>query len=144
MDAERVVILHATGRSAEALALGRAAAARRPDFASLAALAVLHAERNELAPAEALFTACLARYRGVSPFPVAHLECLRGRMWQRAGDAPRARRWYARAIERVPAYAPARDRTRELDASPGLAEQPSAARPAARDGGEHHVGEGRC
>ena len=71
VDAERAAILQAVGCYAEALVLRRTAAERRPDFATLGALAVLEAERGEVAEAESLFTEARRRYRGVSPFPVA-------------------------------------------------------------------------
>lgn len=135
VDVERIAILHAVGRSAEALTLGRAAADRRPDFASLAALAVLHAERGETAAAEDLFAASLARYRGVSPFPIAHLDVMRGRMWQRAGDVGRARMWFERAVQRVPGYAPAKGSIGELGAPFGGADDGHATRSGAIIGG---------
>lgn len=121
IDAERVPILHHLGRADEALDVGRAAVARHEDFTSLATLAVLYAERGEIEPAEELFAASLARFRGVSPFPVAHLDVQRGRMWQRAGDVRTARAWLDRAVRRVPGHAPARGLIGELKARHGAA-----------------------
>ena len=90
LDAERAAILQAIGCYAEALVLRRTAAERRPDFTTLGALAVLEAERGEVAEAERLFTEARRRYRGVSPFPVAELDFRRGLMWLgRARPPPR-------------------------------------------------------
>ena len=71
LDAERAAILQAVGCYAEARVLRRDAAERRPDFATLGALAVLEAEHGKVTEAERLFTEARRRYRGVSPFPVA-------------------------------------------------------------------------
>jgi hypothetical protein len=68
---ERASIVQALGHFDQAFMLGRATAERRTDFDTLAALAVLHAERGETAAAEGLFAECRARYRGVSPIPIA-------------------------------------------------------------------------
>ena len=89
LDAERAAILQAVGCYAEALVLRRTAAERRPDFATLGALAVLQAERGEVTEAERLFTEARRRYRGVSPFPVAELDFRRGLMWLGERRPPR-------------------------------------------------------
>ena len=106
VDAEQAAILQAVGCSAEALVLRRDAAGRRPDLATLGALAVLKAERGEVTEAENLFTEARLRYRGVSPFPVAELDFRRGLMWLGERDVPAARAWFAAAVRRVPTYAP--------------------------------------
>jgi hypothetical protein len=87
--------------------LRRTAAERRPHFTTLGALAVLEAERGEVAHAERLFTEARRRYRGVSPFPVASLDFRRGLMWLGQRDLHTARAWFDGALQRVPAYAPA-------------------------------------
>jgi tetratricopeptide (TPR) repeat protein len=119
LDAERAVIFQALGRYDEALVLCRNAVERRPDFASLSALAVLQAERGQRARAECLFDEGRRRYRGVSPFPVAQLDFRRGLMWLEQGDLPTARVWFEAALDRVPAYAPALGHLAELDAALG-------------------------
>jgi tetratricopeptide (TPR) repeat protein len=119
LDAERAAILQAVGCYAEARVLRRDAAERRPDFTTLGALAVLEAERGEVAQAERLFTEARRRYRGVSPFPVASLDFRRGLMWLGERDLPAARAWFDAAVGRVPAYAPALGHLAEVDAALG-------------------------
>jgi len=119
LDAERVAIRQAVGCYAEARVLRRTAAERRPDFTTLGALAVLEAERGEVAQAERLFTEARRRYRGVSPFPVASLDFRRGLMWLGQRDLHTARAWFAAAVQQVPAYAPALGHLAEVDAALG-------------------------
>jgi len=119
LDAERAAILQAVGCYTEALVQRRIAAACRPDFATLGALAVLEAERGEVAQAERLFTDARRRYRGVSPFPVASLDFRRGLMWLGQRDFHTARAWFDAAVQRVPAYAPALGHRAEVDAALG-------------------------
>lgn len=122
LDAERAAILQAVGCYAEALVLRRAAVERRPDFASLGALAVLEAARGQVAEAERLFAEARCRYRGVSPLPVASLDFRRGLMWLGERDLPAARAWFDAAVRRVPAYAPALGHLAEIDAALGAHE----------------------
>jgi tetratricopeptide (TPR) repeat protein len=68
---ERAAILQAIGCYSQAGNLYRSAAARQPGFATLGALAVLHAERGKLAAAECLFTQARCRYRGTYAFAAA-------------------------------------------------------------------------
>jgi tetratricopeptide (TPR) repeat protein len=117
LDPERAAILQAVGRHAEALALREDAVRRRPNIATLGALAVLHAERRQVTEAENLFTAARHRYRGVSPFPVAELDLRRGLMRLGERDLLAARAWFAAAVRRVPAYAPALGHLAEVDAA---------------------------
>jgi tetratricopeptide (TPR) repeat protein len=118
-EAERAAILQAVVCYAEALVLRRTAAERRPDFTTLGALAVLEAERGEVAQAERLFTEARRRYRGVSPFPVASFDFRRGLMWLGQRDLHTARAWFDAAVQRVPAYAPALGHLAEVDAALG-------------------------
>jgi tetratricopeptide (TPR) repeat protein len=122
VDPERVAIFQATGRFDEALALARTAAERRPDFHTIGALAVLHAERGEPATAEPLFAESRACYRSIAPFPLAQLDFQRGRMWLGRDEPQRARGWFAAAAQRVPAYAPAQGHLAEADAALGDAD----------------------
>jgi hypothetical protein len=119
LDAERAAILQAVGCSADARVLRRDAAERRPDFATLGALAVLEAEHGKVTEAECLFTEARRRYRGVSPFPVAGLDFRRGLMCLGVRHLPAARAWFDAAVGRVPAYAPALGHLAEVDAALG-------------------------
>ena len=119
LDAERAAILQAVGCYAEARVLLRDATERRPDFATLGALAVLEAEQGKVTEAERLFTDARRRYRGVSPFPVAELDFRRGLMWLGERDLPAARAWFDAAVGRVPAYGPALGHLAEVDAALG-------------------------
>ena len=122
LDAERAAIFQALGCYDDALALRRDAAERRPDFATLGALAGLQAERGEVAEAERLFAEARRHYRDVSPFPVAVLDFQRGLMWLGRGHLRTARVWFDAALRRVPAYAPALGHLAEVDAALGARE----------------------
>jgi tetratricopeptide (TPR) repeat protein len=115
LNAERVLVLHYLGRSDEALELARTDANRQPSFTSLATLAVLHAERDEPTAAESCFAEAVARYRRISPFPLALLDVQRGRMWLRQADHTRARSWFVAALKRVPGMEPAEGYLTEID-----------------------------
>jgi tetratricopeptide (TPR) repeat protein len=119
LHGERAAILQAVGGYAEALVLRQDAAERRPDFATLGALAVLEAERGQVAQAERLFTEARHCYRGVSPFPVASLDFRRGLMWLGERDLAAARAWFHAAVGLVPVYAPALGHLAEVDAALG-------------------------
>jgi tetratricopeptide (TPR) repeat protein len=119
LDAERAVIYQALGRYDEALALRREAARRRPDFATLGALALLLAERGEYAEAERLFAEGRRRYQDVSPFPLALLDFQLGLAWLEQGDLGAARAWIEAALSRLPAYAPALGHLAEVEAAMG-------------------------
>jgi tetratricopeptide (TPR) repeat protein len=119
LETERAVILQAVGRHAQAEELHRGTAERRPGFATLGALAVLRAERGEVAEAEHLFAEARRRYRGISPFPLASLDFRRGLMWYREGNLSAARTWFDAGRRRVPAYAPALGRLGEIDTALG-------------------------
>jgi tetratricopeptide (TPR) repeat protein len=119
VDAERGAVLQAAGRYDEALTIFRNAVERRADFASLAALASLCADRGDVATAEQLFRESRGRYHGVSPFPVAQLDFWRALMWLAQGDLLRARRWLGAAHRRLPGYAPVRGHLAEVEAALG-------------------------
>jgi tetratricopeptide (TPR) repeat protein len=124
LDTERASILQAIGCYDEALALTRTAGDRQPDFATVGALAALHAERGEVAEAEVLFSQARSRYRGVSPFPLAALDFRRGLMWLNVsrrdkGNLIAAGTWFDAAVRRVPGYAPALGHLAEVDAALG-------------------------
>jgi tetratricopeptide (TPR) repeat protein len=119
VDAERAAILQALHCYTEAYALRREAAERRPDFATVGALAVLEAECGQVPEAERLFTEARRRYRSVSPFPLAAADYRRGLMWLRDRDVFAARAWFEAAVQRVPAYAPALGSLAEVEAALG-------------------------
>ncbi len=122
VDAERAPILQAVGCYWHALVLCENAAKRQPGFATLGALAVLQAERGEVAEAERLFAEARRCYQDVSPFPIASLDYRRGLMWLGQGNLPAARSWFSAAQRRVPAYAPAVGHLAEVDAALGARE----------------------
>lgn len=124
VDAERAGVFQAIGRYEPALAIYSEAAKRRRDFASIGALATLHAERGEISAAEQLFDESLGHYHGVSPFPLAQLDFCRGLMWLAHGDLGRSLIWFKAAIRRLPAYAPAQGHLAEVEAAIG---EPEAA-----------------
>jgi tetratricopeptide (TPR) repeat protein len=119
VGAERAAIFQALGRYDEALQFFEEAAERRADFASLGALATLHAERGDVAAAERLFDESRACYRGVTPFPLALLDFRRALMWLAEGDLHRARTWLGAAHRRLPSYAPAQGHLAEVEAALG-------------------------
>jgi tetratricopeptide (TPR) repeat protein len=119
LDAERAAIFQALGHYDQAFALRRDAAERRPAFATLGALAGLHAECGAVAEAEQLFDEARQRYQAVAPFPVAMLDFQRGLMWFEHGDLDAARMWFAAAHGRLPAYTPALGHLAEVDAAVG-------------------------
>lgn len=111
--------LQAVGRYDPALTIYIEAVKRRADFASLGALAPLHADRGEIAAAEQMFEESRHRYRGVSPFPLALLDFQRGHMWMTHGDIHRARAWFVEACRLLPCYAPANGHLAEVEAALG-------------------------
>ena len=119
VGAEHAAILRALGRYDEALQFFREAAERRADFASLGALATLHAERGDVTTAELFFDESRARYRGVAPFPLALLDFRHALMWLAEGDLHRARTWLNAAHRRLPGYAPAQGHLAEVEAALG-------------------------
>lgn len=119
VDAERAPILQAVGCYWHALVLCEIAAKRRPGFTALGALAVLQAERGQVAAAEHLFAEARRCYQGVSPFPLASLDYRRGLMWLGEGRLRAARSCFVAARRRVPAYAPVLGHLAEVDAARG-------------------------
>lgn len=107
LDEARAAILQGTGHPEEALRLFRSIEPRSTDLSALGAEAALLGELGELAKAEKLFTLAQHKLRGVSPFPLAWLYYQQGLMWERAGNAERARILFEAAIARIPTYAPA-------------------------------------
>jgi tetratricopeptide (TPR) repeat protein len=119
VDAERAAILQAIGRYDEAFTILRNAVKRRADFASLAALASLYADRGDVATAEHLFHESREHYHGVSPIPVAQLDFRHALMWFAQRDLRRAHRWLVATHHRMPDYAPAHGHLAEVEAALG-------------------------
>ncbi len=119
VDTERAAIFQAVGRYDDALTIMSEAEKRRADFATVAAMASLYAESGDIDRAEHLFDESLARYRGVSPIPLAQLYFQRATMWLAQGDLSRGRSWLGAAIRRLPAYAPAQGHLAEVEAALG-------------------------
>ena len=107
VETGRAVIFQALGRYDEALALRQQANKVRPTLAGLSAQASVHAERGEIALAEAMYTKAQYETRDVSPFPFAFMHLQQGLMWQKEGRFARAREFFEAAHERIPQYAPA-------------------------------------
>ncbi len=80
-------------------------ARRTPIWRRWGAEAALLGELGRTAEAEARFRQAARSYRDVAAFPVAWLFFQEGLMWERAGDAARARTFYTAARDRLPAYA---------------------------------------
>jgi tetratricopeptide (TPR) repeat protein len=119
VETERAGVFQAIGLYEPALTIYQEAAERRADFQSLGALALLHAERGEVAAAERLFDECQARYEGVSPFPLSLLDFQRGLLWLAQRDRHRALSWFKDAVRRLPANAPAQGHLAEVEAALG-------------------------
>ncbi len=107
LAAARASIDLATGRLDEALALREKAVAAYPNVHTLGALAGVLAALGRTAEAEATYAAARAKFRDVSPFPLAWLLFQEGLMWERQGVLSRARDLYEVAHARLPVYAPA-------------------------------------
>ncbi len=123
VDLERAEIFQALGEYDQALAHFEVRAERRADFASLGALATLHAECGDVTAAERFFEESRSCYRGVSPIPLALLDFQRGHMWMAQGDLHRARGWLCAACDLLPVYATAAGHLAEVDAQLGESEQ---------------------
>jgi tetratricopeptide (TPR) repeat protein len=124
LEAECAAVFQALGRYEAAFVLRQNAVEHRPDFATLGALALLQAERGEIAEAERLFGEGRRHYQGVSPFPLAQLDFQRGVMWLEQDDLRNAQVWFNAAQNRVPAYASAQGHLAEVEAALG---EPEAA-----------------
>ncbi len=119
LDGERAAVWQATGRYDEALGLLRAAHMRRPNAGTFGALAVLQAERGDVADAEDLFAESRAADPAASPITLARLDVQRGLMWLRAGEVAAAHGWFASAAALVPDFAAAQSHLAETEAALG-------------------------
>jgi tetratricopeptide (TPR) repeat protein len=104
----------------EALALAEAEVARAPSYATYVALASALAANERYDEADGAFLDALARYRDVSPFPLAWVAFQRGVMWAEMADRPElARALYEEAVRRVPPYVVANVHLAELEVADG-------------------------
>lgn len=117
VDIERASVFQAIGDYDPALKTYQDAAKHRADFASLSALACLHAERGEIAIAEQFFNESRDLYHGVSPFPLAMLDFQHGLMWLEQGDLQKALVWFEASVHWLPGYVPARGHLAEVEAA---------------------------
>lgn len=118
-DALRAGILQATGKEAEAMAIRGRLSEAHPDVLTLGAEATLRAARGELDEATRLFAAAIARYRDVSPFPVAWVEFQHGLVWMREEQYAKARELLSSAHRRLPQHVQARGHLAEVEAALG-------------------------
>ncbi len=105
-ELSRAAILIGLGRYDEGLAIIQARRSKQGDsFETLFAEGMALAHMGRYERADKLFEGALGKFRSVTPFPVAQLEFERGAMWDRAGDAKRAQKYYRAAVERLPQFA---------------------------------------
>lgn len=102
---DRAAIIEAQGDLEGALALRKKARELRADPSTLGPEASLLGQLGRTDEAAALFQQAARSYRGVSPFPIAWLFFNEGLLWERAGNAARARAFFTAALDRLPAYA---------------------------------------
>ena len=107
VDALRASVLLATGGTQQALAIYRDTARRWPSEANLGALAAALSRTGHSAEAARVFARARAAYHDVSPVPPAWLDFQEGLLRQKAGQFQAARDLLARAVARLPGYAPA-------------------------------------
>lgn len=111
---KRAVIAMALGNYDAAEPVFAEEVKRFPNLNSLGLHAVCLGHMGKTAQAEAAFQAAEATYRDVSPFAIAWLYFNRAELWQRAGDAERARALYTIVVERLPSFARAAIHLSEL------------------------------
>lgn len=112
--AKRAVIEMALGDYDAAEPALAAEAKRFPNIGSLGLHATCLGHMGRTAESEHAFVAAEASYRDVSPFAIAWLYFNRAEMWDRAGDADKARAIYRIAVERLPFFARAAIHLSEL------------------------------
>jgi tetratricopeptide (TPR) repeat protein len=105
VNAARRTVLMARAQFDEAAAIDAGTDPGLLDPMGLATRAVLAAERGGVAESEALFERARAKYRDVSPFPLAWMDFQRGSLLERRGDRARARLYFEEAHAALPGYA---------------------------------------
>ncbi|HEY1396213.1 hypothetical protein [Roseateles sp.] len=117
---QRATLLVATGRAGQVLSALTDEAARRPDFASLVALARAEAAVGRLEDADRHYAQALTKLDTTWPFPAASIAFARGLMWTEQGDdAARGAAFYEEALRLLPDYAAAGIHLAELDLARG-------------------------
>jgi tetratricopeptide (TPR) repeat protein len=114
IDAERAILLQATGRYGEALVLREIRAKEAPGIHTLGALASLLAEMDQWEAAEGCYAAALDADTGVSPLPCGQLLFEWGVSAMRHGDLDRAEAIFAELDAILPAHVPARGHRAEV------------------------------
>ena len=100
----RASIIEGQGDLDGALALRHAAREARATIGTLGTEAALLGQLGRTNEADALFRQAVRTYRNVSPLPVAWVLLQQGVMWEREGNAARARAFFQAALERLPVY----------------------------------------
>ena len=93
------------------------------------ALGGLLADLREFGDADRIYRQALQNYRDVSPFPVAWVCFQLGVLWGELVPEPQTslrRKWYERALERLPSYTKARVHLAEIYSSCGRADEAEA------------------
>ncbi|MDB4941176.1 MAG: hypothetical protein JWP97_710 [Labilithrix sp.] len=106
-DGSRASILAAIGKADEAWQFAPTDADPRGQTLAMASRAYLEAERGKLKEAEDDLAAARARYRDVSPFPMAWIDTLEANLLEKNGERAKARAYYTRAVRILPQYAKA-------------------------------------
>jgi len=101
----RATVMMAQGRFDDADALGVWKDTASLDTMGLAGAAVLAGERMHAEESERLFEQARAKYRDVSPFPVAWMDFQRGALLERQGDRARAKPYFEEAHRALPGFA---------------------------------------
>ncbi|MGZ3427961.1 MAG: tetratricopeptide repeat protein, partial [Polyangia bacterium] len=107
VDGARAAIWSATGQEQEALAIRARLATARPELGTLAAEAMSLAALGRVSEAERRFIEAQARFRDVTPLPIAALYFQAGLVEERAGRPSSARELYEAARARLPDHAQA-------------------------------------
>jgi tetratricopeptide (TPR) repeat protein len=100
----RATIFAAVGKLDEAAALSAHDEAQL-GVMELAGAGVLAGDLGKLDDATRLLDMARAKYRDVSPFPLAWIDAQQGAVLERYGHATEARTYYARAVTLLPAFA---------------------------------------
>jgi Tfp pilus assembly protein PilF len=84
---------------------------KHPTLENNAMLAAVYTERQEIAKADKYFAEALVHYRDVSPFAIAWINFLRGKLWGEdtlVPDLEKAKTYYTAALNALPEYVQAR------------------------------------
>jgi hypothetical protein len=123
-QALRETIALATGQNFTAITESRAqVAVELPSYASLTKLAASLTKSERFEESDAAYHEALARYRDVSPLPMAWVAFQRGVIWgELADDSQRAYEQYHLAVARLPQYIVGNVHLSEIEVERGEAE----------------------